>query len=78
MDLEQAPRTFPRMWVIYDRPRDYPDCVVSRVWYGEVFTDEIMTAQSVEEIRSKVQADGASVMLPRMLGDQPHIVECWV
>lgn len=50
----------------------------SRVWFGEVATSQVMTAQTLEEIRRKVQSVGGCMCLGRSLHDDPAIVETWV
>lgn len=69
----------PPIWVVYHRPRDFPNVLfMSRVWYGEVPTDQVMFADSLAEMHRKLIAHGASVSIGRMPGDDPCIVECWL
>jgi hypothetical protein len=67
------------MWVVYDRPRDFPNVVIlCRVWYGEFATTQIMTAESLAEMRRKLIEAGACANIGRFPDDDPCIVECWV
>ena len=70
------------MWVIYERPRDYPMSYVVRRWVigakpGEPMpTDEFRTAPTLEGARNCVP--GYCVRLERDPRDEPQIVECWI
>jgi hypothetical protein len=78
ISLEEAKRRFPPMWVIYNRPLDFPECMVCRLWYGDMPTDEVMLGDSLEQMRRKVMRAGGCFNLGRFIDDEPHIVECWV
>ena len=71
------------MWVIYDHPRDFPDEFVARKWAimaeGALPTGEVLTATSLEGIRSRIQLEaGMSGQLARSEADDPCIVESWI
>lgn len=76
--LAQARATFPPIWVIYNRPADYPDSFVVRVWRGEVPEPEVGLYPTLELARLMVDQDGASIRLPRHHTDDPVIVESWI
>lgn len=67
------------MWVVYNRPHDYPGQVVVRKWLafqGEArATDTIITGYSVAEVRAQIPR-GLHCQ-PRDESDDPHIVEVW-
>jgi len=67
-------------WTIYDHPRDYPDVFVARRWYAQagavVPTHEMFTAGTLDELRALLPP--GLVLLPRMPGDHPNIVEVWI
>ena len=79
MTLEQARERFPPMWTIYREPRDMPGVAFcSRVWFGTLPTDQVMTAPTLEEMRTKVRAAGGFACMGRSLHDDPCIVEVWL
>jgi len=69
------------MWVIYDHPKDFPDCFVARktvVNSGPEYprpTAVCKTAPTLEDLREKLPP-GLS-MLSRSPDDDPVIVEIW-
>lgn len=79
MTLEEAKKRMPPMWVVYDHPRDYPDNVVVRTWYGEYATSELSLHGSLTEAREHIIATlGGSARLARASSDDPCIVETWI
>lgn len=66
------------MFVIYERPTDYPDKFVMRRFAGRPMqgTDYFRTADSLEEIRRHVPPHCARFM--RDPNDEPQIVESWI
>jgi hypothetical protein len=69
------------MFVIYERPRDFPEGYVMRRWViGEggdsSATDEMATAPTLAEIR--VFVPSYCVRLERDPKDEPQIVEVWL
>ena len=71
------------MFVVYARPRDYPDkFVVRRWWIGrtpgepEADADWFRLADTLEEVRAHIPA--WCVRLERDPNDEPQIVECWL
>lgn len=65
---------------IYEKPLDFPNAFVARVWDGEgpKATNTIIMRFSLEECREDIQAAGFTVKFPRAEGDEPHIVETWM
>jgi hypothetical protein len=69
------------VWVIYDHPRDMPDCFIARLWCikpdgASEATQVIRAAPTLEEVRA---------MLPRGLvrtnrrpSDDSRVVEVWL
>lgn len=78
MDLEEARRALPPIWVIYDHPLDQPDKFVVRVWYGPVAEPESTSHDSLEDARDSVMARGGCVPVNRNANDDPSIVETWI
>jgi hypothetical protein len=71
------------MFVVYERPRDYPDkFVVRRWWIGktpgepEADKDWFYLGETLDDVRAHVP--GWCVRLERDPNDEPHIVECWI
>ncbi len=74
------------IWTVFDHPKDFPDCFIARKAIvtasneGDGFTDEFVTADTLDEVRAKVQ-DASKHVLWRMTrhpDDDPVIVECWL
>lgn len=68
------------MIVVYDRPTDFPEQVVARIFNivpGDVQpTDMAMTALTIEEIHSGIPE--RFTRLNRNPGDDPNILETWI
>lgn len=69
------------MWLIYERPKDYPAAYVARQFFvGEgvvLTTDSIMSAPDLATLQRALARDGLSP-LPRSAGQDPKIVETWL
>ncbi|MBC3871517.1 hypothetical protein [Undibacterium oligocarboniphilum] len=63
------------IWVIYNSPIDLPGRFVARKWLLNQPTPELLQAQTLEEIRSKLPL--GLVRMPRDERDDPKIVESW-
>lgn len=71
------------MWVVYDKPADYPYEFVARRWKvdGDAVvevqaTHEMFVAPTLEELRALLPR-GLTCM-PRFAEDEPQIVEVWL
>lgn len=68
-----------KLWVIYERPKDYPDHFVVRRWtvdVGRAIPEKLAAlATTLEEARDIVP-DGLHC-IPRHESDDPCIVEVW-
>ena len=70
-------------WTVYDPPRDHPDCFVARRFESEkgnpepAPTSDAIAAFELQPLRDAMIRAGLTVV-PRMEGDQPHIVEVWL
>ncbi len=64
------------MWVVYEKPSDFPDKFVLRKWLNDEPTEEIQIADTLEDIRKKVPE--GLVKISRDLRDDPVIVEVWL
>lgn len=70
------------MWIVYDRPLDYPNEFVVRRWdivRGQpepVMTLVMYRAASLDGVRGHIPE--GLYRMPRWEGDEPHIVEVWL
>jgi hypothetical protein len=69
------------MWVVYDRPSDFPDRYVARQHIigiaGQQPTDRTMVSLSLDSIRAAL-ANLGLVRVIRSEEDDPVIVETWL
>ena len=65
-----------QIWVVYDSPSDRPGVFVSRKWINDVPTEVTVQAPTLDALRGKLPA--GLYCIPRSLGDDPRIVECWI
>jgi hypothetical protein len=66
-----------RLWAVYERPLDYPNSYVARLWDGEHATGSIVIAPSLELLREHL-TEMHLVPMPRHAADDPVIVEVWL
>lgn len=66
------------MIVVYERPRDFPDKYIARVFNCEIPTDVIIVRDSLQEIRDDITAAGFMVCLERSQEDVLSVVETWM
>jgi hypothetical protein len=72
-----------RMWTVYDRPSDFPNSCVARLWQinrGDPepqATGEIIVGHTVEAVRQQLARCGLTC-LARSEGDDPCVVETWL
>lgn len=66
--------------VIYNRPEDFPDRVVARVWEGSINrpTNTCCLYPDVDGSRKDLQAAGFELLMARDFRDEPCIVETWI
>lgn len=69
------------IWVIFDRPKDYPEYFVARKFIykdgGMQATSLIFKNKEIENIRTNFRAKGFSP-IPRQVDDDPVIIESWI
>lgn len=70
------------MWVIYDRPLDYPRGYLARQWLVTpnglaASNGEVITGASLDEVRDKLAPFGLH-RIQRDPRDEPQIVETWL
>lgn len=65
---------------IYEKPLDFPDAFVARVWDGKgpKPTNTMIKRNTIQEIREDIMAAGFETVFPRAEGDELHIVETWM
>lgn len=64
--------------VIYDKPLDYPDKFVIRIFDGSVATNTIILRENLEECRKECIDGGFRTTIPRSMDDDYCIVESWI
>lgn len=64
------------IWTIYEYPIDYPDKYVARKFILDKPTQEIIIADTLEELRKKLPK--GLIRLERSEYDDEKIVECWM
>lgn len=66
------------MIVVYERPSDFPDKYIARVFDCEIPTDVIIVRDSLQEIRDDITAAGFMVCMERSQEDALSVVETWM
>lgn len=64
--------------VIYDKPLDYPDKFVIRIFDGGIATNTIIIREGLEECRKECIDGGFHTIIPRAMDDDYCIVESWI
>jgi hypothetical protein len=65
------------VWMLYDRPRGYPNEFVARKLNHDEPTNEILLFRSLEDARWGLRASGLTC-IGRHPDDDPEMVEVWV
>lgn len=77
-NMAEARLRLPPTYTIYDHPRDFPDHVVIRMWFGSNFPHPyVCILDTIEEARAMLEEDGL-YCLGRDPSDDPAIVETWI
>lgn len=67
------------LWTIYERPRDYPNGYVARLWKLGTPTNTVLHGDTLEEVRFLLdKCYPGLVRIPRSPRDDPQIVETWL
>ncbi len=68
------------MVTIYEKPLDFPDAFVARVWDGKGAkpTNVLIRRSTIQDIREDIRAAGFMTVFRRAEDDDPHIVETWM
>lgn len=64
------------MWVIYERPRDFPNSFVVRLWDMDRPTAQFCVGPSLDVVRDLIPP--GATQLSRHPMDEPQIVEVWL
>lgn len=68
------------MWVVYERPSDYPEAYVARRWDivdgCDMATQEVLVAATLEALREMLPEQLHRIA--RFAEDEPQIVEVWL
>lgn len=63
------------IWAVYERPTDYPNSYVARLYQDEKPTEQVIVASTLEEVRGKLPR--GLCLMPPMIADDPTIIETW-
>lgn len=63
---------------IYEKPIDYPDGYIARVFELEKPTNTLILKSSIEECRTDIKAAGFKICVPRNKDDVLSVVESWI
>jgi len=78
LTLEEARKVFPPMWTIYDRPTDFPESYVVRLWWGVTPEPDAHSFPTLAEAREHVAIHGGCFYIPRAPSDDPAVLETWL
>jgi hypothetical protein len=78
MTLDEARRSMPPMFTVYERPKDFPSGYVVRRWFGETCEPHAYTFPDIGAARQWIRQEGGSFPMPRSDGDDSVIVETWL
>lgn len=65
-----------QLWVVYDSPIDLPGRFVARKWLNDKPTLELLQANTLDELRSRLPA--GLFRIARDASDDAKIVETWI
>lgn len=67
------------LWTIYEKPSDYPDLFVARMFVGDKPTALVLLGKTLDEVREALsRAHPGMCCMPRDPRDDPKIVETWL
>lgn len=78
LPLHMARQVFPPLWVVYERPADYPTGYVVRLWWGMTPEPASYRAATLTQARQFVRDAGGCHRMDRQLGDEPQVLETWL
>ena len=71
-----------RIWTVYERPKDYPDSYVARLFEvdadGSRPTESIIICERLEQLQDMLEFEMHLTKLMRHPEDDPVIVETWL
>lgn len=65
------------LWVIYERPTDYPNSFVARKFVVNKPTGEVVVCNSLEDVREAICYKSLQKFQPAP-EDDPKIIEIWL
>lgn len=67
------------LWTIYEKPRDWPDKFVARMFVGDKPTATALHGETLDEVRGLIlRLYPGLYCIPRNPRDDPAIVETWL
>ena len=76
-DVDFSGMKFPII-VLFDKPTDYPDTLIARVFELNYPTNIVAKYKSVDDAREDAHFAGFGNLVPRHKDDDPHIVESYI
>jgi len=62
------------IWTIYNKPYDFPNLYVARLYDNEKPTQQFVTAETLDQVRKLIPL----TPIPRDPEDPPMVVESWI
>ena len=81
MSAPDAPNRpeLPPVYAVYNRPKDYPNELVARAWYGEEPGSIVARAPDLMALRAQLlERTDARVRFDPRINDDPAIIEVWL
>ena len=65
-----------KIWVVYNRPLDFPDKYVARLFINNKPTQKIIVENDLEKIRNEMELNELT-KIPRHESDPLSVIESW-
>jgi hypothetical protein len=78
LPLHMARVVFPPMWVVYERPADFPSGYVVRLWWGMTPEPKAHTCATITQARLFIRDAGGCYRMDPQQGDEPQVLETWL
>ena len=78
MPLSRARVVFPPLWVVYERPADFPMGYVVRLWWGLTPEPVAHPFSTLRQARLFILDAGGCARFAPQQGDEPQVLESWL
>jgi hypothetical protein len=78
LPLHMARQVFPPLWVVCERPVDFPDGYTVRVWWGMTPEPQAQGFATLELARAFIADAGGCFRFARQQGDEWPVCESWL